>query len=87
MILSIDFTGEDDAWANAPSPDLLKAITPEDWETALAALDTPTGNWTYQKEEGQVTAVLEGDVAYTFSLCPGFAEWNSRTFCTSIREL
>lgn len=87
MILSIDFTGEDDAWANAPSPDLLKAITPEDWETALAALDTPAGNWTYQKEEGQVTAVLEGDVAYTFSLCLGFAEWNSRTFCTGIREL
>lgn len=86
MILAIDFTG-DNEWSNMPAPDLLEKITQEDWEEALTALETEEGSWTYLEGKDQVTAVLEGKGEYTFSLCPGFAEWNSRTFCTGIKAL
>lgn len=82
-ILAIDFTGGEE-WSNAPAPALLEEISPEDWAAALEVVDRDPGSWKYQGGKDQIIAVLEGNpqVQYTFALTPGFAEWNSRTFCT-----
>lgn len=90
LIMAVDFTGEDE-WYSTQDPSALETITEEDWQGALTALEAQEGTWTYESGKDQVLARFEGadgtKAEYTFSLCPGFEDWNSRTFCTLAKSL
>ena len=89
MLLTIDFTIEDDWSSNARFFAL-------DWpgfgNTAPALPDTPAYTWAYVRDGETLTATGSVDgtpaVQYTFAIYPGTdLKWDARTVCTGGRSL
>ncbi len=89
MLLTIDFTTEDDWYSNARFFAL-------DWpgygDTAPALPDTPTYTWAYERDGDTLTATGSVDgtpaVQYTFTVYKGTdLKWDARTVCTGGKSL
>ena len=89
MLLTIDFTEEDDWSSNAR---FFAADWPGCGDTAPALPETPTYTWAYANDNGTITAIGSVDgtptVQYTFTIYKGTdLKWDARTVCTGGKSL
>lgn len=89
MLLTIDFTTEDDWSSNAR---FFALGWPGFGDTAPALPDTPAYTWAYARDGETLTATGSVDgtpaVQYTFAIYPGTdLKWDARTVCTGGRSL
>ena len=89
MLLTIDFTEEDDWSSNVR---FFAADWPGLGTTAPALPDTPTYTWEYANDNGTITATGSVDgtptVQYTFTIYKGTdLKWDARTVCTGGKTL
>ena len=89
MLLTIDFTEEDDWSSNAR---FFAADWPGLGDTAPDLPETPTYTWEYANDNGTITATGSVDgtptVQYTFTIYDGTdLKWDARTVCTGGKTL